>query len=112
MQQQTHHHMTGRDWDRLASEPEFQALLKARRAFIIPATILCLALYLALPISISVAPDFMRAPMIGPLTRAIGCAIIVVFFSLLWLVAYLIVADRFDARAEEIAEKAHEEFAR
>lgn len=112
MQQQTHHHMTARDWDRLANDPEFHALLSARRRFVIPATILCLALYLALPIGISIAPDFMKAPMIGPLTRAIGCAIIVVFFSLLWLAAYLIAADRFDARAEAIAERAHEEFAR
>ena len=110
MQQQTHHHMTARDWDKLAHKPEFQALLHARRRFIVPATMLCLIAYLALPTAIVLAPDFMKAPILGPLTRAIVFALAVVAFSLTMLLLYLRIADRFDAQAEEIAQSAHQEF--
>jgi uncharacterized membrane protein (DUF485 family) len=110
MMQQAHHHMTGRDWDRLANDPEYKELLGRRRRFVIPATLCCLIAYLALPISIALAPNTMRAAVLGPLTGAVIFAIALVAFSLSLLVLYLIKADKFDARAEKIAEHAHEEF--
>jgi uncharacterized membrane protein (DUF485 family) len=110
--QQTHHHMTARDWDKLANDPEFLALKNARRRFIIPATIFCLAFYLALPLSIALAPDFMSQPTIGPLTRAFTFAIIQFLVAWLLLALYLREANIFDDRAEAIAKRAHEEFAK
>ena len=112
MQQQAHHHMTARDWDKLASDPEFLELLGRRRRFVIPATLCCLLAYLALPISIALAPNTMRAAVLGPLTGAVIFAVALVLFSLSLLVLYLIKADKFDARAAAIAQRAHEEFTR
>lgn len=112
MMQQTLHHMTTRDWDRLAHDPEFQELLGRRRRFVIPATLCCLIAYLALPLSIAFAPAFMKAAVLGPLTRAVVLAMLLVAFSLILLVLYLVKADKFDARAAAIAKRAHEEFAR
>ncbi len=112
MMQQTHHHMTARDWDKLANDPEFLGLLNARRRFIIPATLFCLAFYLALPVSIILAPAFMSQPMIGPLTRAFAFAILQFLVAWLQLALYLRAANRFDDRAEAIAQRAREEFAK
>ena len=112
MMQQAHHHMTARDWDRLAKDPEFLSLLSARRRFIIPATLFCLAFYLALPVSIAVAPAFMSQAVLGPLTRAFTFAIVQFIVAWVLLALYLRVANAFDDRAEAIAKRAHEEFAR
>jgi uncharacterized membrane protein (DUF485 family) len=105
-----HHHLTSREWDKLAADPQFHALLRARRRFVIPATIFFLLFYLALPLGIAIAPALMRAPAFGGLTVAWAFGLLQ--FAMAWgvLILYMREAKIFDAQAEAIAKRAHEEF--
>ncbi len=104
------HHLTPSDWDALASDPEFRELMAARRRFVLPATVFFALFYLALPISIALAPAAMSAPVIGPLTRAYAFALAQFVTSWLLLALYMRAASRWDAHAARIAERARTEF--
>ncbi|HVA26851.1 MAG TPA: DUF485 domain-containing protein [Candidatus Baltobacteraceae bacterium] len=106
-----HHHLTAREWDKLAADPQFQELLRARRRFVIPATIFFLLFYLSLPLGIAIAPATMREPVFGALTVAYALGLLQ--FAMAWgvLFLYMSKAKAFDARAEAIAQRAREEFA-
>lgn len=107
-----HHHLTAGEWDALAADPEFRALLHARRRFTLPATIFALAFYLALPLSIAFLPEYMGQPLFGPLTRAMAFGLLQFVMAWLMLALYMTVAKRFDAAAERVAEHARERFTR
>ena len=96
---QTHHHVSQEQWDALAAEPEFQALVRARRRFVVPATLFFIVFYLALPISVGFAPSIMSRPAIGPLTWAYCFALSQ--FAMAWLLLglYLWRARAFDLQA-------------
>jgi uncharacterized membrane protein (DUF485 family) len=47
------------DWTAIEREPEFQELVRARRAFVIPGTIFFLSWYMGFVILTAVAPGFM-----------------------------------------------------
>jgi uncharacterized membrane protein (DUF485 family) len=47
------------DWEAIEQEPEFQELVRARRSFVIPATIFFLTWYMGFVVLTAVAPDFM-----------------------------------------------------
>jgi len=106
-----HHHLTSREWDKLAVDPQFQELLRARRRFVIPATVFFLLFYLALPVGIALAPALMASPAFGGLTVAWAFGLLQ--FVMAWgvLFVYMRVARIFDEKAEAIAKRAHEEFA-
>ena len=53
------------DWDLVAANPEFRALLKAKARFIVPATIALSSTISPLPILVGYAPAFMSTPVIG-----------------------------------------------
>jgi uncharacterized membrane protein (DUF485 family) len=96
-------------WTALAAEPEFRALLRTRRRFVIPATIFFIVYYLALPISVGFRPDVMSRPIVGPLTLAYCFALSQ--FAMAWILlgVYLQRARRFDARAARIREQETQE---
>jgi uncharacterized membrane protein (DUF485 family) len=106
-----HHHLTAREWDKLAADPQFQQLLRDRRRFVVPATIFFLVFYLALPLGIVFAPALMAGPAFGGLTVAWAFGLLQ--FVMAWLVLFLYMreAKRFDEKAEAIAKRAHEELA-
>ncbi len=89
-------------WQALAAEPEFRALLRSRRRFVIPATVFFIAYYLALPISVGWFPKTMSQPVLGPLTVAYCFALSQ--FAMAWalLALYLWRARSFDIRAAKI----------
>jgi uncharacterized membrane protein (DUF485 family) len=89
-------------WEALASEPEFRALLRARRRFVLPATIFFIAYYLALPISAGFFPGAMSRPIFGPLTIAYVFALSQFAVAWLLLALYLRVARSFDVRAAKL----------
>ena len=70
--QQQHRHITPEQWDALAAEPEFRALVSARRRFIIPATIFFVVYYFALPVSVGFAPQLMSRAVWGPAPQRCG----------------------------------------
>src|ERR1700682_3469505 len=57
-------------WEELAASPEFGRLIKARRNFIIPATIFFLVYYFALPLGNGLAPSLMNTKVIGNINLA------------------------------------------
>ena len=49
------------DWNRIASDPDFPALQRAKRRFIVPATIFFLVYYMALPVLVGYWPELMKS---------------------------------------------------
>jgi uncharacterized membrane protein (DUF485 family) len=96
-------HLRADEWDALASDPQFASLVRARRRFVVPCTILFVALYLALPFGIAFAPALMNTVLAGGLTVAYAYGL--AQFAIAWvlLALYMLAARRFDARAQEIA---------
>jgi uncharacterized membrane protein (DUF485 family) len=104
-----HHHVTSGEWDALASEPEFQTLLRSRRRFIIPATVIFLFFYLGLPAGIIFDPYVMRALLPGGLTVAYAYGLAQFIVAWLVLALYMREAKIFDEHAEAFAKHAQEE---
>jgi uncharacterized membrane protein (DUF485 family) len=99
-----HRHVEPSEWDALAAEPEFLQLVRARRRFIVPATIFFTVYYFALPISVGFWPDVMSRPAIGPLTWAYCFALSQFVMAWVLLGLYLLRARSFDARADAVRE--------
>ncbi|MDZ4741865.1 MAG: DUF485 domain-containing protein [Verrucomicrobiota bacterium] len=94
--------LTATDWSQIAASPEFQALVAAKRRFIIPATIFFVLYYFALPIMVGYFPRLMEMTVIGHVNLAYLFALSQFFMA--WILAYLYVrkSARFDAMAAEI----------
>ena len=95
-------HVKPSRWDELAAEPEFRALVRSRRRFVIPATVFFIAYYLALPISVGWAPQVMSRPVLGPLTLAYCFALSQFAMAWLLLAIYLRRSRSFDVAAARI----------
>ncbi|MGA8576630.1 MAG: DUF485 domain-containing protein [Candidatus Cybelea sp.] len=95
-------HIVQARWEALAAEPEFRALLRARRRFVIPATLFFIAYYLALPISVGFWPNVMSRPVIGAVTAAYCFALSQFAMAWILLALYLRRARRFDVAAAQM----------
>lgn len=109
-QQQQHHRLGPQDWDAIAGDPEFRALLARKRRFIIPTTIFFFAYYLALPILVGFVPQFMSRPVLGPLTIAFVFALSQFVVAWLLMIIYLRRSKSFDDAEGRIAARIHGEF--
>lgn len=89
-------------WQALAREPEFRALLRARRRFVAPATIFFIVYYLALPVSVGWFPNLMGRPVAGPLTVAYCFAFSQFAMTWILLAIYVRRARAFDVAAARI----------
>ena len=58
------------DWSRIANDPAFLELKRARRRFTIPATIFFLVYYTALPVLVGFFPEIMKKPVLGKVNAA------------------------------------------
>jgi len=92
----------GIDWERLAASDRFRNLLKAKRRFIVPATIFFVVYYFALPVLIGYARPLMETRVWGPVNLAYLFALSQFFVA--WIIAALYVraAARFDRMAKEV----------
>jgi uncharacterized membrane protein (DUF485 family) len=92
-------------YERIAAMPEYQALLRAKRRFIVPATLFFVVYYFALPVLVGYAPALMSRPVLGPVNVAYLFALSQFFMA--WILAglYVRAARRFDRMAEAILEK-------
>jgi uncharacterized membrane protein (DUF485 family) len=99
-------HLTTSEWDALARDPEFVALLRARRRFIVPSTIFFLIFYLALPLGVVFAPQLMRRPALGSLTIAYAYGLLQFVMAWLLLAVYMVRARAFDERAQALVARA------
>jgi uncharacterized membrane protein (DUF485 family) len=97
------------DWERIERSPEFQELVRKRRAFVVPATIFFLAYYMAFILLAGYAKDFMASSVYEGLT--VGYCLALTQFVMVFAlgIMYLKRADReYDplaARVVEMAEK-------
>ncbi|MEY2559752.1 MAG: hypothetical protein QOG51_167 [Verrucomicrobiota bacterium] len=90
------------DWERLAASERFRNLLKAKRRFVVPATIFFIVYYFALPVLIGYARPFMERQVFGPVNLAYLFALSQFFVA--WIIAALYVraAARFDKMAADV----------
>lgn len=89
---------TSPDWSTLARREDFQALLAAKRRFIIPATIFFLVYYMALPVLVGYFPELMKKPVWGQINGAYLFALsqFLMTFGMAWL--YMRKAREWDRR--------------
>lgn len=89
------------DWERVAAMPEFRELMRAKAAFVVPATVFFLVYYFALPVLVGWFPGLMRR-RVGPVNLAYLFALSQFFMA--WVVAfvYLRKAARFDEQARDV----------
>ena len=93
------------DWNKIASDPDFHALQRAKRRFIIPATIFFLAYYMALPIMVGYGPEAMKRPVLGKMNWAYLFAFSQFFMTWIICALYVRAARRWDQMNSELLAK-------
>ena len=95
-------------WERLARSPQFKALLRAKKRFIVPATVFFIVYYFALPDPGRLRAGLMSRRRLGPVNIAYLFALSQFFMA--WIMAWLYVraANRFDRMAEAVLRKLKE----
>jgi uncharacterized membrane protein (DUF485 family) len=89
------------DWAAIEAEPEFQELVHARRAFVIPGTIFFLSWYMGFIVLTAVAPDFMGERVYEGLTVGYVLALTQFLMVLVLGIMYLRKSENeFDPLAE------------
>ncbi len=86
-------------WERIAAADEFKALLKAKRRFIIPATIFFILYYFALPYLVGYHTAFMQRKVWGEMNLAYLFALSQFFMAWVLAAIYVAVAAGWDRRA-------------
>ena len=92
------------DWEGIAAQPQFKALLAAKLKFIVPATLFFVVYYFALPVLVGWFPELMEK-RIGPVNLAYVFALSQFFMA--WILAYVYLrkASQFDDQAHAIVSK-------
>lgn len=97
--------MAQADWEAIEADADFVSLLKAKAAFVAPATAVFVVYYFALPIGVGWFPKLMETKVWG----AVNLAYLFAFsqFLMAWMLAalYVAVAVGWDRRAAEIIAK-------
>ncbi|WP_395749486.1 DUF485 domain-containing protein [Prosthecobacter sp.] len=95
------------NWEQLEAKPEFRALMKRKKAFIVPATIFFLIYYLALPILVGYWPDLMKQKVWGEVNIAYVFALSQFFMAWIMAFIYVRVAAKWDKAAAEVIHGHH-----
>ena len=90
------------DWAAIERTVEFQSLVRAKRAFIVPATLFFIAYYFALPALVGYWPDLMSTNVAGRINVAYLFALSQ--FVMAWglMAAYVRRARTFDRMADDL----------
>jgi uncharacterized membrane protein (DUF485 family) len=93
------------NWEALAESEKFQELVRAKRRFVVPAMIVFIVYYFALPVLVGYARPFMERRVIGAVNVAYLFALSQFFMA--WIIAALYVraASRFDKMSREVLER-------
>jgi uncharacterized membrane protein (DUF485 family) len=93
------------DWNQIANDPGFAELKRAKRRFIVPATVFFLLYYMALPVLVGFWPAMMKQPVIGKVNWAYLFALSQ--FVMTWVVCWLYVraARRWDGMERDLLAK-------
>ena len=90
------------DWNAINATPEFQALLKAKRRFIIPATIFFVVYYFALPYLVGYHTELMQRKVWGEMNWAYLFALSQFFMAWALAAVYVVVAAGWDRKAKAL----------
>jgi uncharacterized membrane protein (DUF485 family) len=93
------------DWAALERTPEFRALVRAKRAFIVPATLFFVAYYFALPALVGYWPDLMSRPVAGHINVAYLFALSQFVMAWAIMAVYVRRARRYDRMAERLLQQ-------
>jgi uncharacterized membrane protein (DUF485 family) len=93
---------TASDWEKIAADSGFHALKRAKRRFVIPATVFSLVYYIALPVLVGYFPEVMKQPVIGKVNWAYLFALSQ--FIMAWIMAglYVRAAATWDKMNEDL----------
>lgn len=92
------------NYEALAASEKFRELIRAKRRFVVPAMIVFLVYYFALPVLVGYARPLMLRRVLGAVNWAYLFALSQFFMA--WTIAafYVRAANRFDKTAREIRE--------
>jgi uncharacterized membrane protein (DUF485 family) len=90
------------DWAAIERTPEFRALVKAKRAFIIPATLFFVAYYFALPALVGYWPELMSTRVAGRINLAYLFALSQFVMAWAIMAIYVRRAQRYDRMVERL----------
>ena len=90
------------DWAAIERTPEFRALVRAKRAFIIPATLFFVAYYFALPALVGYWPELMSRRVAGPINLAYLFALSQFVMAWVIMAVYVRRAQRYDRMVEQL----------
>ncbi|MDB4951887.1 MAG: hypothetical protein JWM27_4536 [Gemmatimonadetes bacterium] len=93
------------DWAAVSADPDFRALVAARRRFIVPATVFFIAYYFALPVLVGYFPGMMDRHVLGDVNLAYLFALSQFFMAWILMAMYVRRARTFDAMAARIAHR-------
>ena len=97
----------GIDWEAIERSPEFQELVRKRKAFVLPGTIFYLAWYMGFILLVAYAEDFMSKSVYEGLT--VGYCLALTQFVMV-LVLGLLYLRKSDNEFDPLAEKAIAEY--
>jgi uncharacterized membrane protein (DUF485 family) len=93
------------DWVAIEQMPEFRALVRAKRAFLLPASAFFVIYYFALPALVGYWPELMSTPVIGRINLAYVFALSQFVMAWALMAAYVRRARRFDQMAAELVQR-------
>jgi uncharacterized membrane protein (DUF485 family) len=96
---------TEEQWKGFENDPDFQALVSDKMRFIIPATIVFVVYYFALPVLVGYFPTFMETKVIGNINLAYLFALSE--FAMAFIITYLYArrAKTWDDQSEKLIAK-------
>ena len=97
-----------RDWNAVEHSPEFRALVRARRAFVVPASLFFVAYYFALPVLVGYFPDAMSTRVAGRINVAYLFALSQFVMAWTLMALYVRRARRYDAMADALLQRLKE----
>jgi len=99
---------TPHDWAAIERLPEFRELVRAKRAFVVPATLFFLVYYFALPALVGYWPGLMSTPVVGHVNVAYLFALSQFVMAWALMAAYVRRARRYDRMAEALVQRLKE----
>jgi uncharacterized membrane protein (DUF485 family) len=94
------------NWSAIASMPEFQALLKAKRRFVIPSCVFFTLYYLTFLILVGWHAELLSKPLLGKVNGAYLFALSQFFMTWIMAYVYMFKANQFDKAAAALLKKA------
>ena len=90
------------DWAAIERMPEFRALVRAKRAFIVPATLFFIVYYFALPALVGYWPEAMSTRVVGRINIAYLFALSQFVMAWTLMALYVRRARAFDRMAADL----------